>query len=298
MRIGKSVAIAAFGLLLAGQALADAMEATNSLGRDPEPPFCVTNPGGQVDITWDIEHTTTPNFVYYKLEDPTRTTILEQQTYPFSTGITINRSWTVTSGLPDGKYWVRVEYWSFEAGNEANAEVTFYVCAETATICAFKYEDADCDKATGERVAAVDPEDIPVEDFFLCIVTPFGDQLCQLTDVNGQVCWPNIPLGTYTVKEIVFPGDGWIPVTPTEYETTVGAGDNPVFTFVNQREAACYGACCIDEGVGAGSCDLLKPDECAGQGGYFFGLGTNCDDINCATPIETKSWGQIKATYR
>jgi hypothetical protein len=298
MRLGQRAAAIALALLFAGQALAETMEATISLGRDPEPPFCVTNPGGSVDISWDIEHTTTPNFVYYKLEDPTRTMILEQQTYPFGTGITINRSWVVPPGMPDGKYWVRVEYWSFEAGNEANAEVTFYVCGETGTICAFKYEDADCDKATGERVSAVDPEDIPVQDFFLCLLTPFGDQLCQLTDANGQACWPNIPLGDYTVREIVFPGSGWVPVTATEYETTLGAGETQTFTFVNQRESTCYGACCIDEGIGAGSCELLKPDECAGQGGYFFGLGTNCDDINCATPVETKTWGQIKGTYR
>ena len=124
-------------------AISGPLEATISLGRDPEPPYCVLNPGGVVDISWDIEHTTTPNYVYYKLEDPTRTIIYEEQTYPGSTGITINRQWTVPAGAPDGKYWIRIEYWSFEAGNEANAEVTFYVCSGTGDICVEKWEDSN-----------------------------------------------------------------------------------------------------------------------------------------------------------
>ena len=104
----------------------DDREATISLGRDPEPPYCAENPGGTVDISWNIEHTSTPNYVYYKLEDPTRTIILEDETYPGSTGLTVNRTFTIPPGSMNGKYWIRVEYWSFEVGNEANAEVTFY----------------------------------------------------------------------------------------------------------------------------------------------------------------------------
>jgi hypothetical protein len=49
-------------------AFADAEIAAITLARDPEPPFCVANPGGVVDISWDIEHTTTPNRVEYRVE--------------------------------------------------------------------------------------------------------------------------------------------------------------------------------------------------------------------------------------
>ena len=191
------------------------MEATISLGRDPEPPMCALNPGGTVDITWDIEHTTTPNYVYYKLEDPTRTIILEESTYAGSSGITINRQWTVPAGSVDGKYWVRVEYWSFEAGNEANAEVTFYVCTDTGSICVEKWKDIDQnDECAGE--------DIPLADWWICIDTPLGDTFCKKTDANGRVCWDGLLYGDYTVYEPVL--GGLVPVGPSSYDVTLDSG--------------------------------------------------------------------------
>jgi hypothetical protein len=202
------------------------MEATISLGRDPEPPMCVQNPGGVIDITWNIEHTTTPNYVYYKLEDPTRTIILEDQTYPGSTGITVNRQWTVPAGSVDGKYWVRVEYWSFEAGNEANAEVTFYVCMDTGTICAEKWEDIDGDDDC-------DGLDSTLEGWWLCLTTPLGDSFCKQTGPDGRVCWNDLPYGDYTVYEVDVPG--WDPVGPTFYDVTL-AGDPIELIFCNIRE--------------------------------------------------------------
>ena len=168
------VALLVLGVCAA--AIAEPMEATISLGRDPEPPFCVLNPGGTVDITWSIEHTTTPNYVYYKLEDPTRTIIYEDTTYAGSSGITQTRQWTVPVGAPDGKYWIRLEYWSFEAGNEASAEVTFFVCSETGDVCAEKFEDSD------DEFTAADP---PVEGWWICLNTPLGDTYCKMTTQAG-----------------------------------------------------------------------------------------------------------------
>jgi hypothetical protein len=212
-------------VLFATPTLAEVAEATISLGRDPEPPLCVQNSGGVIDITWNIEHTTTPNYVYYKLEDPTRTIIYEDQTYPGSTGITVNRQWTVPPGAPDGKYWVRVEYWSFEAGNEANAEVTFYVCTDTGDICAEKWEDADGDGDCDENV--------PIENWWICITTPFGDTYCKQTNAGGNVCWGGLTYGDYTVYENVL--GGWNPIGPVSYPVTV---DGSVINvqFCNQRE--------------------------------------------------------------
>jgi hypothetical protein len=183
-------------VFLAMPALADSMEATISLSRDPEPPLCVTNPGGTLTIEWHISHLTTPRYVYFKLEDPTRTIILDQQTYPGSTGLDIVRTWTVPPGLSDGKYWVRVEYWSYQAGNEANAEVTFYVCNFTSSICATKYQDTNCDGLLG-------PGDTPVPGWWICMTTPLGDTFCEQTGAGGQICWAGLPYGNYTIFEIV-----------------------------------------------------------------------------------------------
>jgi hypothetical protein len=227
-RLAVWIALALLVLGACTAAAADPLEATISLGRDPEPPGAVLNPGGTVDIFWNIEHTTTPNYVYYKLEDPTRTIIYEDETYPGSTGISVSRQWTVPAGAPDGKYWVRIEYWSFEAGNEANAEVTFYVCSCTAEVCAEKYEDMNCNDT-------LDGEDMPVADWWICINTPLGDTFCQKTDASGLVCWQGLPLGDYTIYEVL--PSGWVAIYPTSYDFTLTeTGDS--FVFFNKVEGA------------------------------------------------------------
>lgn len=207
---------------------AEPMEATISLGRDPEPPLCIQNPGGTLDITWDIEHTTTPNYVYYKLEDPTRTIIYEDSTYAGSSGITQSRQWTVPVGAPNGKWWIRIEYWSFEAGNEANAEVTFYVCESSGDVCAEKWEDKDCDE---ELTGA----DAPVEGWWICLDTPLGDTYCKQTGPDGSVCWNGLPLGDYRIYEVL--PDGWVAIYPEFYDFTLTETPES-FTFFNKIEGA------------------------------------------------------------
>jgi hypothetical protein len=201
------------------------MEATISLGRDPEPPMCVANPGGVIDITWSIEHATTPDYVYYELEDPTRTTILDQQTYPGTTGVNVNRQWALPPGAVDGKYWIRVEYWSIEAGNEANAEVTFYGCTKTSEICARAFEDIDSDNDCSE-------DGSPIPDWWICLQTPLGDALCKQTGIDGRVCWSSLPLGDYTVYEPSL--GGMIPVGSTSLEVTLGV-DPVEVSFCNKN---------------------------------------------------------------
>jgi len=211
---GLTAALAtALVLTLVVPVLAQHRDATISLGRNPEPPACAVNPDGVVDIWWDIEHTTTPNYVYFSMwEETDPGLILDDETYPGSTGITVNRTWTVPPGAMDGKYWIRVEYWSFEAGNEANAEVTFYVCTDSGRICAAKYGDTNCD---GFLTAA----DAPLEDWWICIDTPLGDTFCKQTGPDGEVCWENIVLGDYRVYEVLQPG--WIALNPDSHDVTL-----------------------------------------------------------------------------
>jgi hypothetical protein len=223
----RTAPLVALGLLIVtGIAFADPMVATITLGRDPEPPMCVDNPGGTVTINWDIEHITTPNYVYFKIEDPTRTTILDSLTYSGSTGINIVRDWTVPSGSVDGKYWVRVEYWSFEAGNEANAEVTFYVCTGTGDICAEKRadltDDGDCE----------DAGDLPQANWWIGLTTPYGDTYYKKTDVNGQACWTGLMMGDYTITEVMMAG--WEPLGPTSYPVTLSGSTEWVY-FCNRE---------------------------------------------------------------
>ena len=224
-----SVVVAVLVLGICAAAVAEPMEATISLGRDPEPPLCILNPGGVVAITWDIEHTTTPNYVYYKLEDPTRTVIYEDTTYAGSSGITETRQWTVPVGAPDGKYWIRLEYWSFEAGNEANAEVTFYVCSDVSQIWGEKREDINCNDI-------LDPEDPPVEGWWICLETPLGDTFCAQTDEIGLVYWDPMPVGDYRIYEIL--PSGWVAIYPTSYEFTLTSGYPNGYTFLNKVEGA------------------------------------------------------------
>ncbi len=271
MNLCKRVALCAlFLLVLVTPVLAQERTATITLGRDPEPPYCVLNPGGTVNIFWNIQHSTTPRYVYYKLEDPTRTTILEQQTYPLATGLNISRNWTVPTGLADGKYWVRVEYWSFESSNEANAEVTFYVCSTMGNLCVWKFKDANCN-------GALDPGDSPVTGWWVCVLTPNGDDICVPTNGDGKACWFGIPLGHYTVYEPLPMDPAWQPVGPTSYEIDLVSSQVVDVQFLNVKYDECFGACCLPNG----DCIEVKPADCAG---VFYGLGSLCTGVVCAQP--------------
>ncbi|MDM7915905.1 MAG: hypothetical protein ACE15D_17600 [Candidatus Eisenbacteria bacterium] len=271
---------------ISGVALADERIATITLGRDPEPPFCILNPGGTVEYFWDIDHYTTPNYVRYLLQDPTRLINIEEVIYPGDTGIHGEGSWTVPSGLPDGRYWIRVEYYSYEAGNEANAEVTFFVCVDRGTLCEEKREDANCN-------GVLDDDDPPVPGWLLCFRGPDDAVYCHATDENGMVCWDGIPAGDYEAFEMEVAG--WDPVGPTSYDVHVGGGQNPTVQFLNVREGSCEGACCLENQ----ECIFTTPDRCEEAGGTYLGPGVSCEPNPCEeTATEKTTWGHIRATFR
>lgn len=134
MRLTRLYVLLPFLLLVSSPALlptpgADP-ECTIWLGTDPEPPECVDNPGGTETIFWSVTYSTTPDFVYYRLTDPSAA-IVEEEYYPGDSGVDIVREWVVPEGCEPGAYWVRIEYWSEQVGLEGAAEVVFSVCPGT-----------------------------------------------------------------------------------------------------------------------------------------------------------------------
>jgi hypothetical protein len=256
-------------LLTALSALARAEVATIILGRDPEPPYCVQAPGGLVQSFWMVEHQTTPVRVEYFLQDPSRTINLEHQTYPGNTGLTISRSFIVPVGCADGKYWIRVEYWSVEGGNEANAEVTFYVCSQTGNICVTKLADANCN-------GWLEPDtDTPVQGWRICLTTPFGDQICRATSSDGRTCLFGIPLGEYVIEEP--PVSGWEAIGPTTFHSTLQSGVLANVTFLNRSRAVCYHACCLPDEP----CAVLLRTDCEAREGTWQQYQGSCDPNPC-----------------
>ena len=108
------------------------INAVITLGRDPEPPTFVENPGGVVTIDWSIVCSTSPDLVNMFIRDPYENIVIHE-IYPGSEGIEmVGYTWTVPEGAEGGIYRIRVEFFSVEFGNEANAEVTFWVSDEMA----------------------------------------------------------------------------------------------------------------------------------------------------------------------
>ncbi len=140
IRLGVVATVLGVVGLMICSALADGGDAVITLGVTPLPPDCVENPGGTATISWTIQHQTVPDHVMFVLYDPTHTIIYDQQNYPGGTGITINRTWTVPSILPEGVYWVRIEYYAQGIGLEAWAETGFLVCPPDYKVCCLEHE--------------------------------------------------------------------------------------------------------------------------------------------------------------
>jgi len=261
-------------------------EAIITMGRNPEPPECAL-PQDLVTMWWNITYSTTPQYVYYKLTDPNGITV-EDSTYAGASGVSINRQWLVPNFPVEGKYWIRVEFWSMQAGHESTAEVSFYVCAGSGRICAQKWKDANCN---GQG----DAEDVPLSGWWLCIDTPWGDTFCDTTGADGQICWENLPFGLYTVYDPPVPG--WIPLFPPAREADLTENDpDKLVAFFNVKYDECYGACCKCDG----ECVEVTRIMCDEIGYEFMGLGTFCKDTECGAPSATKrsTWGKIKDSFR
>jgi hypothetical protein len=281
-RLGMAVCVLiGLGALFLTASADNGGDAVISLGVTPLPPDCVQNPGGTATISWSIQHQTVPDHVMFHLYDPTHTIIYDQENYPGATGISITRTWTVPSVLPQGVYWVRVEYYAQGIGLEAWAETGFLVCQATNRICLQKRADENCD-------GLLSPDDPPVEGWTVGLLTPAGEELLMPTGADGWACWSGLPLGDYTAFEVVQPG--WIPVLPDSVEVTLG--ETPIeIVFLNMSYELCYKVCCLEH-----ACIITTQIECERLSGYWHPEWTTCEPNPCDiyTPTEKATWGQIK----
>ena len=212
---------ALLGVILAAPA---APEAAITLQCNPSPPYSISR-GMTETIVWEINpFTGTPNRVEFKLEDPDGV-VIDSATYPGNAGLSVTRFYTVPSNPKEGFYWAKIQYWSEDAGQEAAAEVKFYV-AERGNLHVFKFNDVN-----GNRKQ--DPGELGVPDVRIRLLTPFGDQVSKLTDSTGWALWDKVAIGTYKITETLTAG--WVPVLPPTATTTVRIDATTVITFANQQ---------------------------------------------------------------
>jgi hypothetical protein len=92
-----------------------------------------------------------------------------------------------------------------------------------------------------------------------------------------------------------------VPSPPSYLYTFLGRTSTYGKFDQGQVNGTCYSiyqapeACCFADGT----CQDVRPDECAFIGGVPQGVGTTCKSSPCvATAIETRSWGRLKGLYR
>jgi hypothetical protein len=245
------------------------LPATITLGTDPQPPNCVINPAGDTTIFWSVQHQTIPDYVVYKLYFPGHVNLVETQTYPGTTGISVTRHWIVPNGSPSGAYWVRIEYYAIGIGLEAVAEVVFLVCQPSPPgVCCvgetcYILTELECTQSGG----------IFFPDLASCDNDP-----CAVPAVCcvGQTC--------YILTEQECADQGGI-----FYPDLTSCDNNPC--FVPPPPAAC----CVGD-----VCIVLTEQECADQGGIFHPEWPECPtpDPCVPTPTNDMNWGTIKSLYK
>jgi hypothetical protein len=285
--------------------LAD-QEAVITLGVTPLPPDCVQNPGGTAAIAWSITHQTTPDHVTYHLYDPTHTIIYDQQVYPGSTGLNISRNWTVPSPLPQGFYWVRVEYYSVGIGLEAWAETGFLICAPSHVCCVGEVcvivPEAECVALGGVFHPELDscgPPNPCALPHVCCVGETCFLVLAEDCAELGGVFHPELdscgPPNPCALPHVCCVGEDCIIVLVEECDAQGGVFHPELDSCGPPNPCALPHVCC----VGA-NCFLLTQEECDAQGGLFLPEFDSCDPENpCAnTPALPDSWGGLKNLYR
>lgn len=113
----------------------------------------------------------------------------------------------------------------------------------------------------------------------------YGDDLVGNFSADPIFC--DAANGDYTL-------DTTSPCLPGNHPTGVDCG------LVGARGQGCgtlppSGACCFADG----SCLVLGGPACADQQGVYMGAQTSCDSNPCEpTPVQTSTWGRVKAVFR
>lgn len=183
---------------LAGVGVAAPALAAPSITLDLSPayPDHAENPGGTMSAWCLVQPDgTNPDALRILVEDPAGD-VYAEWVYPGATEWTLD--WTVPSGVTDGIWTYRVEYYS-DQGLAASIDEQFLVAGATTGICAFKYFDANGN-------ATLDDGEELLAGWEICFEGPGGVE-CEVTDEDGVACIFFIPAGAYEICETL--QDGW-----------------------------------------------------------------------------------------
>jgi len=134
------------------------------------------------------------------------------------------------------------------------------ITPQTGEICVTKYEDLDGD---GTR----DPGEPPLAGWTFGL----SNGLSGVTGANGRICWNNVPVGGYTVLEMLQPG--WESTDPgganPAKAVAIAAGETAKPMFGNRRLPPQTGRVCIVKYNDANGNGARDPGE-APMGGWSF----------------------------
>ena len=108
-----------------------------------------------------------------------------------------------------------------------------------------------------------------------------GQEFLADTGTNGKgfYAFESLPSGQYL---LVVSADGFLPAAA---DATVKAGSEVHRDFLLvQASSAPTGACCLGEPNGKPFCAMLSHDECAAEGGDYFGDDSSCEHTDCPPP--------------
>ncbi|MCP4165591.1 MAG: hypothetical protein GY759_06820 [Chloroflexi bacterium] len=213
-------------LLLGGVAtmssLAISLAPSGTISLDLSPGASVAILPGEIEtITWAIVPSQgvlpiSQQFTIVNQDDD----LIDSATYDGSDGLNITRLYTlpptyqVPVGVPFERYTASIVYFS-EQGEESSAQAIFFVSQETGALRIFKFEDKNLN---GIHDGGEPPK--PGVDFEIHFPSPFETTVFfATTDINGEIVYPQLGTGDYTIQEIVPPG--YTPTTPDSQIATI-----------------------------------------------------------------------------
>jgi hypothetical protein len=224
-------------LLSVGYVTIAAPNATIQLSAEPGAAVAI-KPTENEYITWIItpsvgKGAVRTEFVIYNQDGD----IIHSETYTDGNGMneayvyTLPATYTVPSGLPFEKYVAQIDYYS-TVGWEAQAKAAFFVSQDTGALHIIKFNDLNLN---GQQ----DPGEPPVPDvtFRIQFPAPFTDTIfITHTDSSGEILYPQLGTGPYTVTEIVPQG-----TIPTNGDVQTAVVEKDVTTTVSFGNAAIPG---------------------------------------------------------